>query len=211
MKYSPILILIERIMTKGEDRLFFTMTVMFMFTLFGHNLRSCTEPSKEEREKAWIESVLKNIENRDYSAMVESYDEEIIFTEPQPRKTVKRNIPKHKGIVTVTQYNPVIDQCDEDPLVTADNSIINLKKLKKHEIRWVAVSRDLTGFYRYGDIIELKVPGKSGKRINGRYVVHDTMNPRFTNRIDILTAVGEDMGMWENVTVKLVSRKQGES
>ena len=89
--------------------------------------------------------------------------------------------------------------------------MIDLVKLRRKELKWVAVSRDLVGISRYGDIIELTATGKGSKRINGRYIVHDTMNPRFTNRVDILTAVGEEMGMWENVTVKLVSRKQRES
>ena len=36
--------------------------------------------------------------------------------------------------VTATYYNAVPGQCDSSPLITADNSRINLAKLKKREI-----------------------------------------------------------------------------
>lgn len=195
---------------KLQDRLLFTMTVMFMFCLFGHNLRK-GEPTREKREKEWLDKV-RAFTPPVYSGDAKEGLEEQAVGESRTvpkKKTVHK--PRHKGKVTVTQYNPVKEQCDLDPLVTADNSMIDLVKLRRKELKWVAVSRDLVGIYRYGDIIELTATGKGSKRINGRYIVHDTMNPRFTNRVDILTAVGEEMGMWENVTVKLVSRKQRES
>ena len=54
--------------------------------------------------------------------------------------------------VTVTVYNPVMEQCDSTPLITADNSEIDLKKLKQGKLKWVAVSRDLlkSGKSKYG-------------------------------------------------------------
>lgn len=101
-------------------------------------------------------------------------------------------------IVTVTQYHPVKEQCDEDPLVTADNSVIDLRKLKQGKLKWVAVSRDLREVYKYGDIIILS----GDPEIAGAYIVHDTMHPRFTNRIDILTFPGQPVGKWEEITVE---------
>lgn len=102
-------------------------------------------------------------------------------------------------LVTVTRYNPVIDQCDEDPLITADNSEIDLRKLKNEELRWVAVSRDLLGEFSYGDTIKLTCQNDSS--INGTYTIHDCMNKRWKNRVDILTHVESDhgYGKWEDV------------
>lgn len=101
-------------------------------------------------------------------------------------------------VVTVTQYHPVEEQCDEDPLVTADNSVIDLRELERGNIRWVAVSRDLRETYKYGDMIILS----GDPEIDGIYIVHDTMNPRFTNRIDILISPGKPAGKWEQVVAK---------
>lgn len=88
-----------------------------------------------------------------------------------------------------TMYNPVTSQCDADPLITADNSKINLTKLAKQEIRWCALSRDLLkrwgGPYDYGDTLTIYHPDS---RIKGLWVVHDTMNARWKKRIDFLVA-----------------------
>lgn len=102
-------------------------------------------------------------------------------------------------LVTVTRYNPVIDQCDEDPLITADNSKIDLRKLKNEELRWVAISRDLLGEFSYGDTIKLTC--QNDPSINGTYTIHDCMNKRWKNRVDILTHIESDhgRGKWEDV------------
>jgi 3D (Asp-Asp-Asp) domain-containing protein len=109
--------------------------------------------------------------------------------------------------VTVTRYNPVIDQCDEDPLITADNSKIDLRKLKNEELRWVAVSRDLLGEFSYGDTIKLTCQNDSS--INGFYTIHDCMNKRWKNRVDILTHVKSDhgRGKWEDVKLEKIIRE----
>ena len=100
--------------------------------------------------------------------------------------------------VTVTQYNPVAEQCDSTPLITADNSKIDLVKLKKGKLKWVAVSRDLRKHFKYGSTIIIRGAG----HMSGKYKVHDTMNPRFTNRVDILTAEGEICGKWEDAWIE---------
>lgn len=88
--------------------------------------------------------------------------------------------------VTVTVYNPVPEQCDSDPLVTADNSVIDTLKLKKDKLRWVAVSRDFIkgGILAYGD--KVKINCEEDPSLSGVYTVHDTMHPRFSRCIDIL-------------------------
>ena len=45
--------------------------------------------------------------------------------------------------VTLTTYNAVASQCDNTPLITADGTKIDMKKLKKGKIKYCAVSRDL--------------------------------------------------------------------
>lgn len=95
--------------------------------------------------------------------------------------------------VTGTYYNPVSAQCQGNPLITADGSKINQKKLKLEKIRWVALSRDLIkrwgGHFDYGDTIYVhhKHPD-----VNGLWVVRDCMNARFTNRIDFLVHLDND-------------------
>lgn len=88
-----------------------------------------------------------------------------------------------KGItthVTVTCYHPVKEQCDDSPLITADGSKIDLHKLKKGDIKWCAISRDLLWLF----------PKNKPKRVyiegHGYYEVRDVMNKRFNHRLDIL-------------------------
>ena len=100
-----------------------------------------------------------------------------------------------------TTYYCNVSQCDNDPFTTADGSVIDPIKLKNKEIRWCALSRDLIwdeyrqklhdydttvfrGFFEFGDTIVVK--SNSSPQINGKWVVHDTMNKRYTNSIDFL-------------------------
>lgn len=61
-----------------------------------------------------------------------------IFSFGENRNT--KNVITH---VTVTCYQPVKEQCDDNPLITADGSKIDLHKLKQGKIKWCAISRDL--------------------------------------------------------------------
>ena len=87
--------------------------------------------------------------------------------------------------VTVTMYNPTREQCDGTPTITADGTKINPDKATSY--RYVALSRDLLdrwgGPFNYGDYIVIE--GTDGW--DGIYQVRDTMNPKWTNRVDILT------------------------
>ena len=98
--------------------------------------------------------------------------------------------------VVVTKYNPVPEQCDSDPLITADGSFIDTLALRRGELKWIAVSRDLRKHFHYGDTVILKT--RQGE-ILGEYVVRDTMNPRWNNRVDILSPTGDSLGKWDNV------------
>lgn len=82
--------------------------------------------------------------------------------------------------VTLTYYQPVKAQCDNNPLVTSDGSKINLKHLKSNRIKWCAISRDLLYLFPKGKPKRVHIEGY------GIYEVHDIMNKRHTHRIDIL-------------------------
>tara|TARA_Y100000004_G_C8859072_1_gene388180 strand:- start:441 stop:959 length:519 start_codon:yes stop_codon:yes gene_type:complete len=87
--------------------------------------------------------------------------------------------------VTVTTYNPTRAQCDDTPNITADGT--RIKPWKATQYRYVALSRDLLsrwgGPFDYGDYIVIE----GTKSWDGVYQVRDTMNPKWTNRVDILT------------------------
>lgn len=111
--------------------------------------------------------------------------------------TDKKPVPKKRGPreVTITKYHPVASQTDDTPLQTADLSKISMAKLYRGKIKWVAVSRDLLKEYGYGSKIRISTGDPD---IDGVYEVHDTMNPRFMARVDILShpkhALGK--GLW---------------
>jgi 3D (Asp-Asp-Asp) domain-containing protein len=84
--------------------------------------------------------------------------------------------------IKATYYNPTSGQCDKTPLITGSGYKINLKKLKNKTINIVAVSRDLLNIYPYGSTIYVHQPA----HIRGFWKVEDTMNKRFTNKIDFL-------------------------
>ena len=87
-----------------------------------------------------------------------------------------------------TTYNAVASQCDNDPFTTADGSRIYPDKLRDMKIRWCALSRDFLarwgGLFDYGDTIV--VGSFSSPQINGKWVVKDCMNKRYTNSLDFL-------------------------
>lgn len=106
--------------------------------------------------------------------------------------------------ITGTYYNPVPEQCDGTPLVTADGSKINLDKLQNWKIRWVALSRDLLkrwgGPLDHGDTI---IVCHENPQINGKWVVHDVMNARAKQKIDFLVALGNKFpGKTRNIIIK---------
>ena len=87
--------------------------------------------------------------------------------------------------VDVTMYQPVYPQTDKTPDITADGTRIRISKASNY--KFVALSRNLLkrwgGPFDYGDFVLLK--GTNHK--DGVYQVRDTMNPKWTNRVDILT------------------------
>lgn len=101
--------------------------------------------------------------------------------------------------VTLTCYQPVKSQCDNNPLVTADGSKINLYHLRHNKIKWCAVSRDLLYLF----------PKDKPKRVLidgfGIYEVRDKMNKRHHHRIDILIHPKDSKLVYiKNVKVKIL-------
>ena len=82
--------------------------------------------------------------------------------------------------VTLTYYQPVKEQCNEQPLITSDGSKISLNLLKRGRIKWCAISRDLLWMFPKGKPKRVYIEGF------GVYEVRDVMNKRYNHCIDIL-------------------------
>lgn len=101
--------------------------------------------------------------------------------------------------VTLTCYQPLKAQCDNEPLITADGSKINLKKLKSGHIKWCAISKDLLYL----------LPKDKPKRVYiegfGVYEVRDVTNKRFKHRVDILVHPKNSVRIkLDNVKIKII-------
>ena len=90
---------------------------------------------------------------------------------------LSKNVITH---VTLTYYQPVKEQCNLQPLITADGSKINLHHLKKGKIKWCAISRDLLWLFPKNRTKRVYIEGF------GVYEVRDIMNKRYKHCIDIL-------------------------
>ena len=124
-----------------------------------------------------------------FSGMMDEYHDEIsrlqkqVFTLEESCNIDYTNKISYK--VTVTTYNPTKQQCDDTPNITADGT--KIKPWKATQYRYVALSRDLLSRwgcpFDYGDYIVIEGTGSW----DGIYQVRDTMNPKWVNRVDILT------------------------
>lgn len=100
--------------------------------------------------------------------------------------------------VTITTYNAVMSQCDRSPLITADGTKIDHRKVKSGEQRIVAISRDLLYAIPLGSVIYVEG--------HGYYEVRDTMNSRFKHRIDILQHSSKKNFKKDKIKIKLVRK-----
>ena len=143
-----------------------------------------------------------------------TYHKEVI-TEPEIIEEIQ-----YIDIDRGTRYNPTPGQCDDTPFHTADGSFIDVNKLEKKEIRWVALSWDLIndtyrqnvrsedwawrGDFAFGDTIY--VESESKPMINGYWVVHDVMNGRYRKSIDFLyheNNMNPRLGVCTDIKIKL--------
>ena len=105
--------------------------------------------------------------------------------------------------VTLTTYNAVVSQCDDSPLITADGTKIDMKKLKKGKIKYCAVSRDLLWCIPLGSVVHIEG--------HGYYEVRDTMNERFNHHIDILQHNSQKNFKKEKIRVEVIKKPQKKS
>lgn len=131
------------------------------------------------------------LKNQETEAIVQLNQDTLLVTEQEIGEV---------RIVTATYYNPVKEQCDSNPLITASGKEINIELLENGELKWIAVSRDLLRIYKYGDIV--RITCDHDPSINGDYEITDTMHERFENTIDLLWPVGmKGKGKWEGVQI----------
>ena len=101
--------------------------------------------------------------------------------------------------VTVTCYQPIKQQCDDEPLTTADGSKINIKNLKNGYLKWCAISRDLLYLFPQNKPKIVFIEGY------GYYEVRDVMNKRHRHRIDLLIHPGNSLKIKvKNVKIKII-------
>ncbi len=138
-----------------------------------------------------------------YTHESNSVDEaDMVSFEKEERVTRELEEQKKKDKATkvvATMYYAVENQCDSDPLITASLRKINPNKATEH--KWIALSRDLLkrwgGKFDYGQKVKIINAGKK----SGVYLVVDTMNPRFRNKIDILETKGTPLYKYTNVKI----------
>ena len=87
---------------------------------------------------------------------------------------------KSMKVVSLTTYKADTSETDSTPLVTASGFKLDSLNPKKHRV--IAISRDLKELFAFGDKVILTNAGK----FNGVWFVHDVMNKRYKNKIDIL-------------------------
>lgn len=182
-----------------RNNLIFTVAIILIATFLGYGLSSAEESIENQREKESIKLAISYTDSliRNCSNINENLDDYNNLKQRDSKKVSSNGQIRTK--VTATIYHPVGKQCDSSPLITADGSKISLSRLKNKQLKWIAVSRDLRSTYKYGDIVKVVVK-KGDKSIEGEYEVHDTMNPRFTNRIDILSHPDDKLlGRWDHV------------
>ena len=192
-------------MKEGKETvIFYIMALVILLYLLGSVMFNSSKPIKKE----WIDA--EEVEYEEFlDSIMEAEKDDVYFYEEEKKVSNKKKESKvivskknNKTLkVTVTKYNPVSEQTDSDPLITADNSKICLNKLNAGKLRWIAVSRDLRKHFKYGEKVILKCDHDPS--INGEYEVHDTMNPRFSRTIDLLSPIGDTRGKWHNVEIKL--------
>lgn len=180
---------------KRFENFMYLMYVLFLVYIIGLLLFKPSKPriieSIQTEEEVEYEEFLDSFIQEEMKKEQE-YDQAVSYVEKTGSKTIS---------VTITKYNPEKSQCDEDPLITADNSKIDLEKLQSGELRWIAVSRDLREHFPYGSKVVIH---SNDPEIRGIWEVHDTMNERWTERIDLLRPSGETKGKWEEVKISLL-------
>jgi 3D (Asp-Asp-Asp) domain-containing protein len=117
--------------------------------------------------------------------------------EDKKEKVAETKTDKKPFYVKLTCYNPKPEQCQGNPLQTASTDMIDLNKLKRGELHWCAVSRDLKDKLPFGTIVNIDG--------FGNHVVKDLMGPGIYNGIDILQDENKPQFMHKRVKIIIVS------
>lgn len=103
-----------------------------------------------------------------------------------------------------TTYQPVVSQCDSDPLTTANMTKVDLKRLKNGTQKLCAFSYDVKYKYklRFGDKFDLYT--SKGEYL-GRYTFCDHMNRRIKNTCDIMISPDDKPCLYKNLIAKRIN------
>ncbi len=111
----------------------------------------------------------------------------------------RSNTPTATGrsrVVFATAYNSEVGQTDDSPFITATGTRTRPGVL--------AVSRDLLRVFPYGTRVRLEDLTGNSPWLNGRtFIVEDTMNARFTNRIDLWMTSHSEAINWGGRSVRI--------
>jgi len=100
-------------------------------------------------------------------------------------------------IVYATAYTSTRSQTDSTPCIAASGA--NICKMHKRGIRTIAVSRNLLKRYPLGSRVKIE---------NKTYIVEDTMNKKWLDRIDIYLGTNHyAMHRWKNRKVNMIHIK----
>ena len=97
--------------------------------------------------------------------------------------------------VTATVYQATPAQCNEDYLTTAFGYKIDPSDALSH--KYIAISRDLELHFESGDSVLIK----GANVYDGKWIIADRMNKRWSNKIDFLVNHDSYIDKFENVQI----------
>ncbi len=100
--------------------------------------------------------------------------------------------------VSLTTYTTDSNETDSTPLITASGFKLDSLNPKKHRV--IAISRDLKELFSFGDKVILSNAGK----YNGIWFIHDLMNKKWKNKIDILVNPNDRQMSLEKVVISKI-------
>jgi len=105
---------------------------------------------------------------------------------------------KSMKLVNLSTYKADASETDSTPLITASGFKLDSLNPKKHRV--IAISRDLKELFAFGDKVKLTNAGK----FNGIWFIHDLMNKKYRNKIDILINPSDRQMSLERVVISKI-------
>jgi 3D (Asp-Asp-Asp) domain-containing protein len=105
---------------------------------------------------------------------------------------------KSMNLVSLSTYKADTSETDSTPLVTASGFKLDSLNPRKHRV--IAISRDLKELFAFGDKVKLTNAGK----FNGIWFIHDLMNKKYKNKIDILINPSDRQISLERVVISKI-------